>query len=80
MNYINDVTSQGLAVLENVVDSETVSVLLREVAKARIDKLESQRAGKAFGIRNLLNVVPFTREASDRVLETTCTTSHLFCK
>jgi ectoine hydroxylase-related dioxygenase (phytanoyl-CoA dioxygenase family) len=65
MNYVNDVASHGFAVLENVVDSETVSVLLQEVAKARTDNLESQREGKAFGIRNLLNVVPFTRELAN---------------
>ena len=65
MNYVNDVATHGFAVLENVVDSETVSVLLREVANARIENLESQRAGKAFAIRNLLNLVPFTRELAN---------------
>ena len=65
MSYLNDVASHGFAVLEDVVNSEAVSVVLQEVANARIDNLESQRAGKAFAIRNLLNVVPFTRELAN---------------
>ena len=65
MSYLNDVASHGFAVLEDVVNSEAVSVLLRQLASARIDNLEGQRAGKAFGIRNLLNVVPFTRDLAN---------------
>ena len=67
MTYVDDIASHGFAVLENVVNPETISALLREVANARID-LESQRAGKAFGIRNLLNVVPFTRELANNAI------------
>ena len=65
MTYVDDVASHGFAVLEDVVDSETVSILLQEAANARIDNLDGQRAGKAFGIRNLLNVVPFTRDLAN---------------
>jgi len=43
MSYVNDIASHGFAVLEDVVNSETVSLLLREVANARIDNLEKQR-------------------------------------
>ena len=65
MTYVNDVASRGFAVLEDLVGFATVSILLQEVANARIDNLEGQRAGKAFGIRNLLNVVPFTRDLAN---------------
>jgi ectoine hydroxylase-related dioxygenase (phytanoyl-CoA dioxygenase family) len=60
-NYVDEITKRGFAVVENVIDAETVSTLLRALANTRIDRVESQRAGKAFGIRNLLNVVPVTR-------------------
>ena len=63
MSYIDDIASNGFAVLDDVVDSGTVSLLLQEVTNVKIDKLE--RAGKAFGIRNLLNVVPFTRDLAN---------------
>jgi ectoine hydroxylase-related dioxygenase (phytanoyl-CoA dioxygenase family) len=65
MSYVDDIECYGFAVLEDVVDSETINLLLDAVANAKIDSLYSQRAGKIFGIRNLLNVVPFTRELAN---------------
>jgi ectoine hydroxylase-related dioxygenase (phytanoyl-CoA dioxygenase family) len=65
MSYVDDIECYGFAVLEDVVDSETINLLLDAVANAKIDSLCSQRAGKTFGIRNLLNVVPFTRELAN---------------
>src|SRR5829696_5679931 len=59
--YIDDIARNGVAIHEGLIDSETIDSLLRELAVARIDELGSQRGGLAFGIRNLLNVVPCTR-------------------
>lgn len=64
-DYVEKITNRGFAVVENVVESETVADLLGALAQARIDRGESQRAGKAFGIRNLLNVVPLTRDLAN---------------
>jgi hypothetical protein len=55
------IANDGFAVVEHVVDAETISSLLHALATIRLDGA-SQRAGKAFGIRNLLNVVPVARE------------------
>ena len=62
MNYINNIAQDGFAVVENVVDAAMLELLEREVSRVQIDGIGSQRAGKAFGIRNLMNAVPFTRE------------------
>jgi ectoine hydroxylase-related dioxygenase (phytanoyl-CoA dioxygenase family) len=61
VGYVENIERHGFAVLENFVGSETIDLLLKELANPRIDEVESQRYRKAFGIRDLLNVVPFTR-------------------
>ena len=66
-DFVDEITTRGFAVVENVIEGETVSNLLRELTNTRIDRGDSQRAGKAFGIRNLLNVVPFTRDLANSV-------------
>lgn len=65
MTYVEDIARDGFAVLEDVIDSETVANLLRAVANAANRDLNRERAGKAFGIRNLLNVIPFTRDLAN---------------
>ena len=65
MSYVEDLTQRGFVVVEDVVDSETVDLLLSTLANVHDSDVHKQRAGKAFGIRNLLNVVPFTRELAD---------------
>jgi len=59
MTYIDNIAQDGFAVIESVVDSTTLQALERELAE--VDGVGSQRAGKAFGIRNLMNAVPATR-------------------
>jgi ectoine hydroxylase-related dioxygenase (phytanoyl-CoA dioxygenase family) len=51
----------GFAVIENVIDEEAVNQLLTEFRNLKADLAFNQRAGKAFGIRNLLNVLPPAR-------------------
>ena len=59
MTYIDNIAQDGFAVIESVVDIATLQVLEKELA--RVDGIGSQRAGQAFGIRNLMNAVPSTR-------------------
>lgn len=63
-SYINDVSHYGFAVVEDAVEHETLLALRRALESVSVDGA-SQRAGKAFGIRNLLNVVPLTRELAN---------------
>ena len=58
MSFINKIAEDGFAVVDNVVDTSTLELLASELARVQIDGLGSQRAGKAFGIRNLMNAVP----------------------
>lgn len=60
-----DIERGGFAILDKVIDDETVDLLLNLLTDVHNQDLHKQRAGKAFGIRNLLNVVPFTRELAD---------------
>ena len=65
MNHAESTAREGFAVLDEAVDSETVDLLLRALANVQERDLHKQRAGRAFGIRNLLNVVPFTRDLAN---------------
>lgn len=64
-SYEDDIARDGFAISQQFIDSETISLVLEALANARIGNGESQRAGKAFGIRNLLNVVPLTRDLAN---------------
>lgn len=67
-NYVEEVARDGFAIVPQLLDSETISNILEALANVKIGNGESQRAGKFFGLRNLLNVVPFTRDlANDSV-------------
>lgn len=65
MSYAGDIAHDGFAVFQEFLDPATISLVLEALAKVKIDAGGSQRAGKAFGIRNLLNAVPFTRDLAD---------------
>ncbi len=67
-SYVDVIARDGFAVFEDFLDLETVYILLQALARAKIDCVDSQRAGKAFGIRNLLNIVPFTRDLANNPL------------
>ena len=55
------IANEGFAIWEDYIDARTVETLLQELEHAGVDRLGSRRAGKAFGLRDLMNVVPFTR-------------------
>ena len=68
MRYADDIAHDGFSIVQECLDPQTVSHALEALANADIDDGASHRAGtglytrtKAFGIRNLFNVVPFTR-------------------
>src|SRR6185312_16126261 len=63
--YVADVARDGFAIIDKVLDAATISLVLEALANAKIENGESRRAGKAFGIRNLLNVVPCTRNLAN---------------
>lgn len=65
MNYVESIARDGFAVLEDIVDSDTAGLLLRALADVRERDFHKQRAGRAFGSRNLLNVVPCTRDLAN---------------
>ena len=65
MNYTTEIERDGLAILENAIDSHTLTTLEKELQHLEIDHLASQRAGKAFGLRNLTTAVPLTRDLAN---------------
>lgn len=65
MSYINQIEQDGYAILENSIDNYTLELLEKEFQNVEIDHRASQRAGKAFGLRNLMTAVPLTRELAN---------------
>lgn len=65
MSYVDNIASNGFAILENVIDDRTLEFLKQQLQRTGIDHLAPQRAGKAFGLRNLLTAVPATRELAN---------------
>ena len=58
--YAEEIEREGFAVREDVLWAEKICQLRDVLGNIRLDGA-SHRAGKAFGIRNLLNVVPVAR-------------------
>lgn len=65
MSYTGEIERNGFAILEDAVDSHTLSLIEKELQHLEIDHLASQRAGKAFGLRNLTTAVPLTRDLAN---------------
>ncbi len=63
--FVEAVERDGYAIITDCLDAEIVCRLLRELEEVKTDEAVSQRAGKAFGIRNLLNVLPSTRALAE---------------
>ena len=60
-SYAEKLNAQGFAILENLIDDAIISELSNSLAKVGFDHAVSQRGDVAFGIRDLLNVVPEVR-------------------
>jgi hypothetical protein len=65
MSYTGEIERDGFAILEDAVDSHTLTLIEKELQHLEIDHLASQRAGKAFGLRNLTIAVPLTRDLAN---------------
>ncbi len=63
--YVDDIERDGFAVIQTAVDSEIVSELLSEIERITAHEGAGWRAGKVFGIRNLLNVLPSARATAN---------------
>jgi ectoine hydroxylase-related dioxygenase (phytanoyl-CoA dioxygenase family) len=61
MNGLNDFTQNGFAIVPNVLAAEAIEVLQTALAQVHRNEAVKQRAGHAFGIRRLLEVVPVVR-------------------
>jgi len=65
MTYIDKIERDGFAVIENLIDRNILDRIEKELQDIEVDHLASQRAGKAFGLRNLMSAVPLTRELAN---------------
>lgn len=61
-NYIASLEEMGFAIVSEVIDAETISHLCEELKSIRFNEAVSQHRETAFGIRNLLNVVPVFKD------------------
>lgn len=62
---MSQLEENGFAIIPKVIDDATVAALLDALANVRLHDAVKQRAGRAFGIRRLLELVPGTRELAD---------------
>ena len=66
MSYIDKIEREGFAILDRWLDdSETLHRIEEQLQHIEVDHHASQRAGKAFGLRNLMTAVPLTRELAN---------------
>lgn len=64
-DYVEAVERDGYAVIPVCLDDSTIDGLLAELQGVRAGEAVSRRAGRAFGIRNLLNVLPSARALAE---------------
>ncbi|HYX72255.1 MAG TPA: phytanoyl-CoA dioxygenase family protein [Nitrososphaera sp.] len=60
-SFAEKLETQGFAILENVIDDAIISELSDSLGKISLNRAVSRRGDVAFGIRELLNVVPAVR-------------------
>lgn len=65
MNGLETFTQAGFAIVPNVLDAARVDAVLAALANVQTTEAVKQRAGRAFGIRRLLDVVPTIRTLAD---------------
>jgi len=66
MSYIDKIERDGFAILDRWLDDgKTLHRIEEQLQHIEVDHRASQRAGKAFGLRNLMTVVPLTRELAN---------------
>jgi ectoine hydroxylase-related dioxygenase (phytanoyl-CoA dioxygenase family) len=60
-SFSDQLERDGYAVVSDVFDGETVDTIVHRLSRRSSNLGVSERGGKAFGIRNLLNTVPAAR-------------------
>ena len=68
VDYIGQIERHGFSLIQDAIEVETIDALLEEIESAKVDEFARYRAGKVFGIRNLLNVLPSARGLANRDL------------
>jgi Phytanoyl-CoA dioxygenase (PhyH) len=70
-NYVDEIELNGFAIIQDVLQADAVNRIVDELEEVRTDEAARRRAGRAFGIRNLQNVLPSAYAlASSDVLKT----------
>ncbi len=64
-NYSEQVNENGFAIIPNLIDHTLADQLIAEFEHIHLSNEVKQRAGKAFGIRRLLEVVPSVRTLAE---------------
>ena len=64
----DEITRDGFCVIQSVFPKNVIDRLTEEVEMTVANEFTRRRAGKVFGIRNVLNVLPFARELSNSPL------------
>jgi ectoine hydroxylase-related dioxygenase (phytanoyl-CoA dioxygenase family) len=65
MTILTDFEQNGFAIVPNVLDAAMVTTLLDNLARVRLNDAVKHRAGRAFGIRRLLELVPAVRALAE---------------
>lgn len=65
MSWQEDFKKNGFAVVPNVLDAAQIEVLSNALSQVHLDESIKQRAGRAFGIRRLLEVVLAVRALAE---------------
>lgn len=60
-DFVRAIEYDGFTIIDNVIGVDVINEILNDLESIRTDAAISQRAGKAFGIRNLLNLLPSSR-------------------
>lgn len=60
--YIEEIESNGYAVIQNLLDPRMVAELVDQLARIPRSNATKQRGDSYFGIRNLLSIAPFVHE------------------
>ena len=66
--HIAEIDRDGFVVIQSVFSTDVIDRLVEEVGIVAANEFTRRRAGKVFGIRNVLNVLPFARELSNSPL------------
>jgi ectoine hydroxylase-related dioxygenase (phytanoyl-CoA dioxygenase family) len=67
IGYNEAVKGDGYAIIPDCIDDHTINSILAELEDVSTSDAVNHRAGRAFGIRNLLNVLPSARTLANSV-------------